>query len=425
MSASELATVARARGLAALAALVERFAAPQLLDTTRVPADPRLAQPPHAPAKRILAQMARRGLEPALVRALWSWLDGRPLERALVAVDVLAGALLDDDALAAELDVAAATLGALRPPRRDVGIDLNAHPASTLIERFARDSSLQPRAEADLLALSYDFHFGALDELSRRGHALVHDAGTHESIRAFARLLQLAHLPTLASVYLDWLSRPLGYRRAALDLCETLFDARKPAKIPGDAVRPGDVPDRNEHDLAQYLVCRIQLALGNAAEGWAVCEDNLTRRDRRLGPLDDRLAVARAHLGTLAGERPIPLATVAAACKRDKAWRYGAYVRAVVAAAQLPATSPEPLQLAHDFVTGFGNDATFWRDLVAVVPPSAPLRADAVRLLAREAAALPHEPAAWRALALLIAGSSGAAPALRELDARIAAQSRG
>ena len=425
MSASDLASLARARGLPATATLLERFAMPALLDTRAAPADARLGEPPHQLPKRVLGQMARRGLAPSLVRAIWTWLTNRPLERALVAIDVLAGALLapDDEALAAELRAAASTLGALRPPPGEVALDLNAHPAVALVERFARDPSLQSRAEADLLALSYDFHLGALDELARRRHALVRADETQESIRAFGRLLHLAHLPTLASVYLDWLSRPLGHRRAALDLCETLFDARQPAKIPGDAVRPGDVPDADEHDLAQYLVCRIQLALGNTEEGWAVCEDNLSRRDRRLGPLRDRLAVARAHLGTLAGARPIPLATVAAACKRDKSWRYAAYVRAVVAAAELPPTSPQPLQLAHDYVTGFGNDAAFWRDLVAVVPASAPLRADAVRILAREAAALPHDPSVWRALALLIGGSGGAAPPLREIAARVAAQS--
>lgn len=424
MSASELASLARARGLPATATLVERFAMPALLDARAAPPDVRLDEPPHELPKRVLAQMARRGLDPRLVRAIWTWLADRPLERALVAVDVLAGALFgpDDEALAAELRGAASLLGPLRPPRGEVAIDLNAHPASALVERFARDPSLQSRAVADLLALSYDFHLGALDELMRRGDPLVRKPGTLESIRAFGRLLHVAHLPSLASVYLDLLSRPLGYRPAALDLCETLFDAREPAKIPGDAVRPGDLPDADVHDVAQYLVCRVQLALGRADEGWAQCEHGLSQRDRRLGPLRDRLAVARAHLGVLAGEAPVSLATVAAACTRDKSWRYAAYVRAVVAAAELPPSSPEPLQLAHDYVTGFGNDAAFWRDLVAVVPPSSPLRADALRLLAREAAALPHEPSVWRAIALVIGGSSGAAPSLRELAIRLAAQ---
>jgi len=424
MSAQALAALARERGLPKLAELVASVPRPQLLDATGVPADARLGEPPHELKKRILGQMARRGLEPTLVRAVWAWLDGRPLERALVAVDVLARSLwpADDAPFARELAAAAATLGALRPPPGAVGLDLNATPARELVARFARDPALQARATADLLALSFDFHLGALDELARREHALVASAETHESLRAFGRLLNLAHLPTLSSVYLDWLSRPLGFRPAALDLCETLFDAAEPAKIPGDAIRPGDVAAADVSDVAEYLIYRMHLGLGRAADGWAVCEQNFAARDPALGAPRDRLAVARAHLGTLAGEQPIPLATVAAACARDPLWRYAAHVRAVVAAAQLPPGSTQPLQLAHDYVTGFGNDADLWRELVAVVPPSAPLRANALRILAREASSLPHEPAAWRALAALIAGDRGAAPALAELDARLAAQ---
>jgi len=116
------------------------------------------------------------------------------------------------------------------------------------------------------------------------------------------------------------------------------------------------------------------------------------------------------------------LTDVDAVCARDRTWRYAAHVRAVVAAAQLPPTSRQPLQLAHDYVTGFGNDLAFWRELVTVVPSSAPLRADALTVLAREAAALPHEPATWQAIALLLAGQRDATPALREIDARLHAQ---
>jgi hypothetical protein len=421
-----LAASARARGLGRIAHLIERLPRPELVDAAGVPPDPRFGEPPHELKKRIFTQLARRGLEPTLVRAIWAWLDGRPLERALVAVDVLARALLgpDDADLAAELRAAAGTLGPLRPPPGAVGIDLNATPAEALVATFARDPSLQARHTADLLALSFDYHLGALDELRRREHELVAASETRDSLRAFGKLVSLAHLPTLASVYLDWLSRPLGFRPAALDLCETLFDVAEPAKIPGDAIRPGDVPARDVSDVAEYLVYRMHLGLGRAHDGGLVCEHNWAARDPALGPPRDRLAVARAHLGVLAGEQPIPLATVAAACTRDPTWRYAAHVRAVVAAAERPAGSREPLQLAHDYVTGFGNDAAMWRELVGMVAPSAPLRADALRLIAREAAALPHEPAAWRGLALVIAGDHDAKPALDELDARLAAQAR-
>ena len=422
MSARALAAAARARGLGETAAILDGLNAPQLLDERRLPADPRLVEPPHDSPKRLLPQLARRGLDPAIVRPLFAWLDGRPLERALVAVDVLARSLLPaGDAFAAELGRAAATLGELRPPPSEVALDLNAHPAGALVARFARTPALATRPVAELLVRSYDFDLGALDALVLGNHALVQDASTHESIRAFGRLLSLARLPSLASLYLDWVSRPLGYRRAALDVCETLFDVGEPGKIPGDAIRPGDFRDADVEDTAAYVICRMHTALDEMQLGWTTCDDNWKARTA-AGPPGDRLLVARAHLGTMAGARPFSLDAVLAAAKRDDAWRYGAHVRAVVAAAQLPAASKQPLQLAHDYVTGFGNDVVFWRELVAVVPPSAPLRADALSLLAREAAALPHEPAVWRALVLLIAGARGAEPALREIDARLRAQ---
>src|ERR1041385_428909 len=63
------------------------------IDPDSAPRDARLTEPVAGDIKRILGQMARRGSDPELVRALWAKLDGRPLERALVAIDVLAQAL--------------------------------------------------------------------------------------------------------------------------------------------------------------------------------------------------------------------------------------------------------------------------------------------------------------------------------------------
>lgn len=414
MNARALVASARARGLAATATIIDGFAYAALLDTSRLPADARVGEAPHTLGKALLQQMARRGHDPALVRALWRWLDGRPLERALVAVDVAARSLVDD-ALGTELGAAAATLGAL-VTRGEPGVDLNAHPGATLVDRFARDPALDAQPTADLLALSYDFHLGAIDALARRRDPILRQPATHESLRAFGRLLHLAHLPTLASVYLDVVSRPLGYRAAALDLCEALFDARVPAKIPGDAIRPGDLRAGELEDTAEYLVYRMNLALADPRSVYALARDNQTRRDLRLGAPRDRLAVVLAHLALVAGDRAQrTLERVAAAVARDKTWRYAAHVHAVAAAAERPPESNEPLELVHDFVTGFGVDAALFREVAAVVPPSAPLRAGLVTLAAREAATLPHEREAWRALVLLIAGARGAEPALGEL----------
>lgn len=123
MSAT-LAELAAARALPEAAALLSRSPAAPLFDARRVPMDPRLVEPPHARPKNLLGQLARRGLDPTLVRALWSWLAARPLERALVAWDVLNGALLPaGDPFVDELRAAARPLAARLPPPGRCGLD--------------------------------------------------------------------------------------------------------------------------------------------------------------------------------------------------------------------------------------------------------------------------------------------------------------
>src|SRR5262249_54112283 len=108
-----LAEIARARGLPYTADLLARPEAARRFDDSRVPMDPRRVEPPHAQPKSVLGQMARRGLDPALVRALWPWFSERPLERGLFAWDVLATSLWPpDDPFLAELRAA------LQPVRR-------------------------------------------------------------------------------------------------------------------------------------------------------------------------------------------------------------------------------------------------------------------------------------------------------------------
>src|SRR6185369_4055455 len=102
--------------------------------------------------------------------------------------------------------------GAARPSGGELGVDLNAHAARALIEQHALQPELGRTTTIELLALSYEQHLGALDELLRRDDDLLARPATRESIHAFARLAALARLPTLASVYLDWLVRGLGWR---------------------------------------------------------------------------------------------------------------------------------------------------------------------------------------------------------------------
>jgi hypothetical protein len=407
---NKIAERAGALGLFATAnALAEAKIDPQL-----APADPRLVEAPAVDVKRLLGQMARRGSDPRLVTALWAKLDGRPLERALVAVDVLAQAILPPrDPLLAELRAAVTLLGAARTPG-ELGVDLGAHPARQLIARHA--PAVATATATELLARAYDLQLGALDELCTRGDELLAKDATRDSLRSFARLAMLARLPTLASVYLDWLVRGLGWRVPAMDLCETLFDAGVPHKIPGDAVEAGDVSEDDRLDLAEYLSYRSLLSVGDTDGANALLQQNTAERPRWIRSPPLRNEVIRAHLGILYGHsRDVPLSRIEAACKEDRLWRYGARVRAIVAAARKPGRAVE---LFHEHLGAFGND--FDSAFVVISLASEEVKRDVARILCREAYFLPHEPAPWKLLGLLFGAGD---PIADEVDARLAAQS--
>lgn len=382
----------------------------------RVVQDPRLGLEPAKEAPELVGQLVRRGLDPALVRALLGQWSSRPAERALLAWDVLGGALFaPGDPLLGELREAARPLAGLVQPGR-AGVDLNRDPAERLITRLS--PAAQHATSVELLARAAQHDLAALLELHRRGDALVRQPATREAIRAFGLALHLAHLPTLASVYLDLASRPLGLRSAARDLCEALFDAEAPEKIPADAIRRGDVPEVELSDAAEYLVYRSYLALGQAREAYALLMQNLAQRQEALGPPSAALQVVGAHLAALAGELDAAPAIVDAARERDRLWRYASRVRCVVSAR----LGEAPLERLHEHVSGFGNDLRAWGEALLVAPAEAGWKTDAILVLAREAFHLPHEPAAWRPLLMLLGRPPALDAAARELDARLRAQ---
>jgi len=386
------------------------------IDPKHAPSDPRLIEPAGPDLKRILGQMARRGSDPKLVAALWAKLDGRPVERALVAVDVLAQAIwARRDPLLDELRAAAATLGAARTPG-ELGIDLNAHTARDLIARHPRPE-LASMTVVELLARAYDQDLGVLDELKRRDDELLTRLPTRESIHAFARLAALARLPTLASVYFDWLVRGLGWRVPVLDLCETLFDAGVAHKLPGDAIDPGDVPETDRQDVAEYLLYRSHLGVGDADTANAALMQRTAERPRWTRSPSLRNEVIRAHLGTLYGHgKDVTLARVEAACAEEPLWRYGARVRAIVAAVRVPWRAVDLFQAQ---LGGFGNDLETGLAVISLAPED--VKRDVARILCLEAFFLPHEPAPWKLLGLLFGAGE---PIAHELDARLAEQSR-
>jgi hypothetical protein len=381
------------------------------IDPNMAPRDPRLADAPAADIKRILGQMARRGAEPKLVGALWQKLADRPLERACVAVDVLAQAIWGErDPLLPELRAAAELLGAARPAAGEVGIDLNACSAVELIERHARTPELAAANTVQLLAFAYEQHLGAFGELKHRGDDLLDKEATRESIHAFARLASLARLPTLASMYFDFLVRGLAWRVPTIDFCEALFDAGAAHKIPAAAVEVGDLTEIIQRDTAEYLLYRGHLSVGDMDTANALLMQNLAERPRWIGAPSLRIDVVRAHLGLLYGHRDVTLGRIEAACTDDALWRYAAKVRVMVAAKRAPNRAVE---LYHAYVAGFGNDFEGTLTVISIAPED--VKRDVARILCREAFYLPHEPAPWRLLGALFGAGD-------EIDAEIAAR---
>ncbi|HUS29110.1 MAG TPA: hypothetical protein VMZ53_11385 [Kofleriaceae bacterium] len=387
------------------------------LDPDVAPRDPRLKEAAATDLKRLFGQMARRGHDLELVRAGWKMLERRPLERALFAVDVLAQSILpQNEPILLEMRTVANMLGGARPLGVEVGIDLNKVSASHLTEQHARRPEIAASDTVDLLPLAFEHHLGALAELHQRGDALISQAGTCESIQAFARLAALARLPTLASVYLDWLVRGVGWRVPVLDLCDTLLDAGVPQKIPGDGIQAGDIPEKEMRDSVEYLVYRTHLSLGDYDRANALLSQNMEQRPRWIGTPSYRLDAVRGHLGALFGHsNDVTLARIEAVCMEDRLWRYGAKVRAIVAAARQPGRASE---MFHAYVGGFGNDYDMTFSVISLAPEQ--VKRDVARILAREAYYLPHEPAVWKLLAAL----AGNDKPVDEVDARLKAQAR-
>lgn len=385
------------------------------IDPAMAPKDARLTEKPAGDLKRLFGQMARRGHDAKLVAALYAKLDKRPLERALVAIDVLAQSILSPrDPLLPQLRADAETLGDVRPPPGEVGIDLNAHPATTLLERFARMPALERASETELLAHAYHQDLGVFGELHRRGDDLLAREGTRDSIHAFAKLASLARLPTLASIYLDFLLRGLIVPEVALDLCETLFDAGVPQKIPGSALQAGDLSEREKLDVAEYCTLRAHISVGDTDSANALLFQNLDQRPRWTGAPSPRVDVVRAHLGLLYDHGDVTLARVETACAAEPLWRYAAMVRAIVAAKRAPTRARD---LWHAYVHAFGNDFESTFTVIRLVPEA--VKRDVAKILCREAFHLPHDPAPWRLLGYLF----GFGPEISdEIDARLRAQ---
>lgn len=413
------------RGLTRLEELMARFKQPGAFDAL-VTMDDRLVALPHLGRLDLLGQLIRRGLDPVLIKALLPLLEKHPLERALVAWDTLNGSIfVRADPFVEELRAAARPLKEILPPPGARAIDLHRIDSVALVRRFSGSAELGEAHLVELLGGAYEHKLAAYEELQRRGDQLAADRDVHISLHALARLLHLAHLPSLAAVYFDYLSRALGYRAASLGLCETLLDAELPQHLPDDVLRQDDLPPQALQDTSEYLIYRSYLALGHIAPAYAQCEKSRQARPADAPPPSPRLVMVRAHLATLMRKPDGPsIDEVEQLRQKNELWRYAARVRVMMAAAHAKPSARGPLELLHQFITDFGNDRRCWHEALAYAPDNATWKRDAARVLGREALYLPHERTCWEVMSMFLGNPRSVQAVVDEIDARLAEQAQ-
>jgi hypothetical protein len=421
-----LADLARARGLALLAQAVDSDEMRARIHPFAEPDANLVADPAAAP----LAHMVRRGLEPRLVAALLPAFAERPLERGLLAWDVLTGSVFSDDVeeqkLLGELRAAARAVAPALPSPGQRGANLTARSGPELVETFAVPA-FRDAAPAAVLEAVKDHALGALARVpTLEGAAgFVQKPEVLESVRAFARLLRFAHAPTLASVYLDYLWRGLNYVPAFTDLCEIMLDADAMERMPLTALDEKQTDQHPElRPYLEYVLFRTGILKKTYVDTYALLKETKKKRSSfwRKTPPEPLLQIVEVELGALLREAPVKLEAVEQICQAQPEWRYAAEMRIVAAAMTSGSDSLRPLEMEQRYLNDFGNRFSAWFFPLRVTPAGAAWRREAGHVIAREAFHLPHAKDAWRALVPMVTHGD-VKPSLAELDERVRRQS--
>jgi hypothetical protein len=352
--------------------------------------------------------MARRGLEPALVSALLDVFPARPIERALIAYDVLRGSLLgsDDAALIARLG---AELAPLKGIAGETVAVAHAQLAALVAAVVPGD---ELTARDDLVALPSLSHLVVLPTLYRN---LDEDAPLREAIVRFVGLLAYAHLPSLALAFLQiWFDRS-AFPPALDHMIEVALRHGLVEALP---------PIAGQEDRAVQLRAYVEARTGLAKRDLAAVQQTFAALDAR-----DALPGAHARMVPLVlaemdfvlmqgfrldESREAPLARIAAGVP---GW---AYPQAIDAEAKMVSDPAHAADALASYITRFGNDRRLWTQAQLRVDDASPAL---WKILSRELRFGAHEPEAWRALALLSMREAREAIG-EEVTARLQAQLR-
>jgi len=245
-----------------------------------------------------------------------------------------------------------------------------------------------------------------LDVLRNEGFV---DATVH-----IARILHLAHLPTIASFYDAYVSTAFEHEAALFDLCECLLD------VAADGTPP--LPPTVSVDWAAYVQARKVVVDGHALMAKAI----LATAGASDVPPETRgaagLRLLSADLSVTFGGAASDVAVIEGIIRKYPLWRYAALVRARLLARGLPRDTVPSRALFDGFVGTFGNDRVFaYALLVETAHKSKAWLEPVVRWLAAEALARPHDIEVWFAFAQFLDGDDGQLVA--ELSSAIETQS--
>lgn len=410
--------------LPGVADLIRTFGHQELLEAdvavpTLEPAAPELTD--------LLQQIARRGFDPALVPALLGHFEGRPLERGVVAWDILCSTAwpqAGSDELFNELRQAAEAIDAISATPEARCFDFNRDPSTELIARYAAAAVKDPIEEAKRNGI------GAIDQLLKKGgraSEMIQSEPFRQGVTSLGRLYAHAHLPSLASLYFDYAIRALGHREALPLLCESMFDARAAERIPRDAiVKSSAVSDAEWLDFSEYMLYRTHEGLGASIKAYGILETNRKNRGEGHTPTA-RFTIMQGYLAPLFGDAPPPFPQVDEIAQHNELWQLAWAVRIAASANTNPRDSGAPLEAASDFVARFGHDWRAWyhafRTASQTHGAEVPWKLAAVRAIGQEIVSLPHEPNAWKGLVLLTADDDSVNVVLEEIDEHLYDQS--
>jgi hypothetical protein len=409
---SSIVEVARQRGLPQLAEAMQQYEKKGWIGEARaVTTQGNLDKPVD-----LLSTIARHGLRSDLLESLANQLADRPLERGLLAWDVMNSCLFEQHAGVEPWRDWATAIATQLPPNGRRG-----YPAAFISAREVVASITAPEqhAAADderLLAGMMAHELGAYAAF-KKGHPEDLDFLVDEKLLPttlqIARLFSLAHLPTLASFYQEYLRTEFGLAEADEDVCETLLDCASPDFVPAN--------DRRSSEFALYVEFR-KMAVGDhalRAKGLLAAAPSCDAESESRGGLGRVLL--RADLDVMFGGAGDDLPVVHAIVKKQPLWRFARRVQARVAARRFARATEVPESMFDQFVETFGSDATFWYSmLVETAHKDQSWLRSVIGRLTSELLTNPHDVEGWRALAMFL--DDAQTPTLAEIGARVADQ---